>query len=503
MSITLEETLTQYASALATSKGDSCQYSAWDQAIAAIFQKKNLSRELLTQLVEECRHISVETRQEYLLLCQRVLSIVLLYKFSHIPLSEMRKECLDLYVKLIRHQYPPSWQLACLYKIAIGLFLGEKGEGCKLRLTPGGLALVECQGQDPQLHLPHFLQNAELALLASVIALMTHQSELLDQAVEMSLGLARLVKECKGFPEGLWTQEAECHLTQLSWISALLFHLSFFIAPCAQTQEAYQTITQTLHTLPFEELGSLYPLFYLLVSEVTDTPLNVVTEGVKAHSPSMNNESKYLGYVTYCYEDFSCYCTVSGAGSGFAGFSKGPLRITSVGPHTGALGEMQGYGIYRTPLLQQTPFKDVVMERQDKKLSFTGWTGVVAGTSRTPKPGTSWLQIQLDVQEKKALLTTQWVSLQSSPEPFVVFFVKGKKAVVDKNYHLHPNTLDRYQGKAVDISFHDQHALLNIKTTAPCMMQVIPLAGSTSFWGAHFLVAYSLPQNHRLLWEIS
>jgi len=504
MPMLLEETWIRHANAHPLCLGEFAHDTYWSEAVSLFLQKQPLSDELVFQLIEECHALPVNMQEEYLGFCRKFLALLLLCPYSETTSVEIKQKYHSLYVKLIHHQHPQQWQLGAFYQHLIGAYLNKELTPLHLHLTPSGLALTEYGGQHAEQHLPQFLYNVELALLAGLLALLTQHTPLLEQVVHMSLALAAFVEPERGFPEGLWTREEEFKPVELTFLSTLLFHLVSVIAPCDQIMRAYPIMNALVQTLPVHTICIIYPLLSACIDKWISSPLNFSLALPKDFEISRVKACKYLGYTTYQWKDLSCYCTVSGAATGFAGFSKGLVRITSVGPHTAPLGEMRRYGIYRTPLMQQTPFKEVVIDKQENKLFFSGWTGVVAGESTLPKPGPSWLYIQLNVQDNKALLTTKWLTLhQDSRDVLMTFFVKGKKAIVDKNYHLYPDTLDRYHGKAAEIVFQDSTSSLKIKTQSPYSMQVIPLAGESYFWGAQFLVAYSFPQEESLLFEIS
>jgi hypothetical protein len=505
MSTVLEAKLTDYVSTLSVETWGLPHRdpSIWGEAIRKTFQKQVLSQELLSQLAQECLEQPVDTQQEYLLFCQRIFSLSLLYRYSQYSFLDTKKALVSLYLKVLRNQYPQGFQLVTLYKEWIAFFLEEYAEPVGMHLNSQGIALVEYQGHESRLHLPHLMQNAELALLSGLFALMTDNRELLGKALTTSLWLSDFIEEGQGFFEGLWMKEQEFCLDKLSFIHALLFQFSALMTADTNIQEACHAATKLFTRIPLHNLGELYPLLYLLMLEVTEQHSHLAVSWNQDQAELKKKSAKYLGYATYRYQDFSCYCSVSGAGSGCAGFSKGAARIVSAGPHLGSLGDMHQYGIYRTPLMQNTPFKDVLIEQKEGSLSFAGWTGIVAGHCDQSKPGTSWLRLEMSVKEKKAVLGIKRINFQENQELFFVFFVKGRKAIIDKNCHLHPDTLDRYQGKATEMSIQDMPCSLTIKTPAAHLIQVIPLAGDTYFWGAQFLVAYAFPQNETLLFEIS
>lgn len=460
---------------------------SWSEALVHVMQKKPLPSKLIDRLIQECQEAPAETHHEYLVLCRSVFSLVVICHFGGVSKNDHLQE---IYAKLLSYKYPNSWQLPYFYKMLVACFLGYPTQIGKLHLSSKGIALIEYGGHDPHLHLPHPLYNAELALLGLILGLQTGREDLIEAALEISRWVATTIEQ--GWP--LWMQEETFDPVMLTYISKVLLKLTAQLTANEQIKKVYHEIQEA------KETNILASVFSLIIEQ-----LHVPRRYDLAQH--IDEESKYLGYMHYTYQHFSSYATVAGAGTGFAGFAKGAVKITSMGPHTGSLGDMSRYGIYRTPLLQQTPFKDVVMQKDARHMLFSGWTGVVEGGSGSIKPGPIWLRVQLDVKEERARLQTMWVNSssqdRSQKDLYITLFVKGKKLIVDGKYHLYPSTLDRYQGVASDLVIQDGNESLTLFASHGRLMQVIPLAGEGCFWGAQFLIAYPLQEEETLLLEIS
>lgn len=495
MSITLTEKLEHYVGTLNT--------EGWNLAIREAFQRKTHSPELLRQLREECLAHPINNKEDYLAFCQKVLALILLYHRSLYSSELMSEDLSPLYLRLIRHQYPKEHQLATFYRGLIAFFLNQEIETIDLHEMDYGVVFREYGGHYPEDHLPHFIKSGELSLIAIVFSLLTKNEILLKKAIKVSHWLATFLQESPMFPEGIWMKEQEFCLASLSFVNALVFQYSRVMLPSLRIDKAYQAIQKVFTELTPEalaSLGVLYPLLYLFLLEKLDKHSLPSIDGTQLKE--LKQDNSYLGYGDYHHKDFSCYCSASGVGSGFACFRRGSIQIVSVGPHFSSLGDMQKYGIYRTPMMKQTPFKDIMIEKQEKSFSFEGWTRVIDEESAVFKPGDSWLYMNVEAKESLCHLRVKWINLHHSPEVFLAFFVKAHKVIIDKNYHLHPHTLDRYQGKAAEIIFQNQNSSLTIKVENTPFMQVIPLAGETHFWGAQFLVAYSLPKDQEIPFEI-
>lgn len=495
MSITLAEKLEHYVDTLGT--------EGWNLAIREAFKRRTHSPELLAQLREECLNQSIDTKEDYLVFCQKFLTLILLYRLSYYSSDLIISDFSLLYLKLIKYQYPKELQLFSFYRAVFTFFLNRGVEDIDLHEMDYGVVFGDYGGHYPEDHLPHFIKNGELALLAILLSLLTKNEELLKKALKMSHWQSSFLEESNMFPEGLWIKEKEFCLASLTLINGLLFQYSSAILPTLQIQKAYTTIQKVFAELTptvLTSLGPLYPILHLfLLDEIEKHPLPSIDAKLLQES---KQENKYLGFGEYHYQDFSCYCTASGVGSGFACFHKGSIHIVSVGPHFASLGDMQKYGIYRTPMMKQTPFKDIKIENTKYTFSFEGWTRIIDEKSNLFRPGNSWLYMNAFAKECHCECRVKWINLKESPELFLAFFVKAEKVIVDKNYHLYPHTLDRYHGKATEVVFQNKNASLNIKVNEFPFIQVIPLAGDRHFWGAQFLIACSLPKDQEILFEI-
>lgn len=73
------------------------------------------------------------------------------------------------------------------------------------------------------------------------------------------------------------------------------------------------------------------------------------------------------------------------------------------------------------------------------------------------------------------------------------FFGKAEACFVAGSHKLTPKSLDRYTGPAQTLSFSGKLGGVSIEATeGASKMEIIPLAGDESFWGADFLAVYTL-----------
>jgi hypothetical protein len=505
MSVTLSQQLELYY--------DTLKAEGWSLALREVLGHRPNSPELLEQLRNECLNIQIETKEEYLKFAKSCLALLLLYDQNFFSPEKKIEFFSSLYLKLCEVQYPEEWQLATLYKALIGLLLGEKVEDIYLHVMESGVTLREYKGHFPEEHLPHFIKNGELAVLGLILSSLTSNPVLLKKTLKLVYWLASFLQEDTMFPEGLWMKEDEYSLSSLCFINALAFQGTSALVSSPSIDQAYHFLQKKIEGFTpriLSSLESVYPLLQLflmkclqessLTEKMSMELKEIQIESERQHA--LKPHDQYLGYGGYQYDDFSCYCSASGVGSGYACLRKGSVDIVSIGPHFPLLGEMKNYGIYRTPMMKQTPFKDIKMEKSTTAFSFKGWTRVIQENSLSLRPGDCWIYIDLQAKGKRCEMQVRWMNGKATPELLLAFFVKADKVIIDKSYHLQPHTLDRYQGKATEVCFQKKESSLQIKNKEKCLVQVVPLAGDNHFWGAQFLVAYALPKDQETLFEI-
>ena len=88
---------------------------------------------------------------------------------------------------------------------------------------------------------------------------------------------------------------------------------------------------------------------------------------------------------------------------------------------------------------------------------------------------------------------------------YFVFYVIAKKCLVGGEDKILPHSLNQYQGDADSVSFIGENGLIILDAMHPkSELQIIPLEGHRSFWGAQYLIAYHLNNKYSNFgWKIS
>lgn len=105
----------------------------------------------------------------------------------------------------------------------------------------------------------------------------------------------------------------------------------------------------------------------------------------------------------------------------------------------------------------------------------------------------AWIESLCNISPEGLKISGKLMGFRSQNDFLITFFGKGKACYVAGSHKLCPRSLDRYQGPAQkivleEVSIYPEEGFHH--------MEVVPLAGDESFWGADFLIAFQLAQTH-------
>ena len=115
--------------------------------------------------------------------------------------------------------------------------------------------------------------------------------------------------------------------------------------------------------------------------------------------------------------------------------------------------------------------------------------GVCAGENRwicASASKDSWFQIDP--------ISSQSFDLQAisnNPLPFV-FYVRSEECMIGDRL-FKPNSLQRFSSRESSIYFRQSKEKVEFTCDRALGIELIPLAGETSFWGASFLLSFNIP----------
>ena len=168
--------------------------------------------------------------------------------------------------------------------------------------------------------------------------------------------------------------------------------------------------------------------------------------------------------------------------------------IINFGPQLIPLGECDGFG-----LAGKAQKVELQEDENHFSLSYqcrlSAPSGRETGLSHLKDSGYSaqWMEAALKGDLHSISLNTLFKGVDPSKKLLFTFFGKGKACFVAGSHKLNPGSLHRYQGPAQPLIFLGERGGVHIEAlSGSSHMEVIPLAGDTSFWGADFLAAYIL-----------
>ncbi len=141
----------------------------------------------------------------------------------------------------------------------------------------------------------------------------------------------------------------------------------------------------------------------------------------------------------------------------------GSITIPAFGPHSTPLSNPALFG------LKQIDAKD-------------GWFSSAAAKD-------TWFQI---TPVETDAFSLHCIGVEPENPVYLVMYVKASDCYVGGR-QFKPKSLLRFSGEVSEVQFQNGLDRLELKTDRPLSVEMIPLAGGDSFWGATFLLAFRVP----------
>ena len=286
------------------------------------------------------------------------------------------------------------------------------------------------------------------------------------------------------------------------WQSYLLDHLSFphfsLWSPAASFQSKklgayhYLLFTLAFHITSdpgFHKLAKLQQIFGWDSSTLPAKLLTLVPEKVAPPVPLFARplaEEMTVGLLKFTTRDWSAACSLSGWNSGIFSFHKNRVSILNAGPQSGPLDSLEQFGIQRACHVTTSQFREITWDKSPYHFRLKGWTKLFALPT--------WMHLDFLYESQKITLSAHLQEGKPS-DVHMVFYIRSDQVIIGGKTVLRAGGLERYSGSSVPLEFQtgDETIFLEPQTNQP--MQVIPLSGGDFFWGAHFLVVFSLGNN--------
>lgn len=363
-------------------------------------------------------------------------------------------------------------------------------------LLESGAALIDLQEYCPWLSLPYTPEHFEFGIYVCMLALITKRSDLKEIVLRIANWQLNTL-DIKGKPLcGLFVKENEGVALPRLCLGYLLFLSASFLTEessfAALAEISFKNIQSHVEETK-ERIDPIWPLIEKWLDQHKILSHRQIELAENIYDPS----TALVGYRSATQH---VICTLHGAHTGFGEFHLGDVGIVNYGPQYMPLGECRGFGIEGNALSDHG-IRRSMMEWRRGAFILKGCTRLV------DQPSSSqfgigdfrgiWLEVTQEFKKPHFDLKTTFLGLDGWDSVAFSFFIKAWRCQI-QTQTINPRTLDRYEGEVQTILLEgSEHQLelrpLNFKGT----MQVIPLAGGNSFWGADFLVAYLMNSEQR------
>ena len=282
---------------------------------------------------------------------------------------------------------------------------------------------------------PNLGVSCQLAMLWAILAQRIDDAELRRSASRLSAFLAPILEERL---TTLWTPEREDRTEETALSAALLL----------------RSLGKTVSLEPFSSLREEGFFSFLYHG---NPQIEVEKEALK--DPS-------LQYELFRSENTAWAITADGWQTSAGAIRIGDVYIPAFGPQAAPLNDPLCFGIGR---------------------GSSGWFHSFAEPE-------SWFCLEsLSATHPSFLLQSAGISAEK-PMAFV-FYVRSDECKVQGRVYK-PNSLQRFAAEAYELEFAAKETRLSLTIDRPLKTEIIPLAGSSSYWGATFLAAFWLSPFH-------
>lgn len=430
---------------------------------------------------------------------KNVLTLTLLNYLARQPSKELNSHI----PRLLREPWNEESQYLRVIVALVHSLTGLPVPEVSPQLLPGGAALIELKEYSPWLALPYSPYHAEFGTLLSLLAFLT-EKEALKQTIERLAKWQLNMLDAHYLPfSGLFVQEKHGAFSSL-----LLWNYLFFKGAAvllnnktyeAIAQAQLEQLNQSAEKAPFP-IPPLIPLIEKIFTKNKDEEVKLPSLPESIYDSSTALIGKRLNH-------YQTICTLHGGYTGLGCLRGRDTGIVTYGPQYLPLGECVGFGIEGNQLSDHGLRKSV-LKQHAHGFSLKGCVRLVnqpknVQTSALTQFKGIWIEIEQEWKERQLDIKTHFLGIDEWKSVAFSFFVNASKGSVETGQALVPKSFNRYAGPAAQVEFEGTDCLTISATGGFHSMEVIPLGGGDSFWGADFLVAYLLDPNQRhYQWQI-
>ena len=372
-------------------------------------------------------------------------------------------------------------------------------------LLESGAALIDLHEYSPWLALPFTPQHYEFGIFLSVITLLTKRQELKSN-------VQRLVKwqlntlDHSGLPlDGLFVQEKDGQSIEYFYLSYLLFRAAAILCEDAFYEKISNSALKVLKERLNNKEESIPPLWPLIEKWLEKFEIKSEVSG--SLSECIHDASTAL--VGFRSPSQHVFCTLHGSRTGLGTLRFQDIEIVSYGPQYFPLADCEGFGIEGNALSDQGLRRSII-EWKRNAFSLKGCTRMIDQPSSKSsyfefgQYRGIWLEVVQEFKRPQFLIETNFLGLDGWDSVAFSFFIKAQSCVLSDNKTIYPRTLDCYEGDVCPLIMSGEMGEVRLDHQGfNGQMQVIPLSGEKSFWGADFLVSYHLTSDQsRYSWNI-
>lgn len=379
--------------------------------------------------------------------------------------------------QLFKNGYPDSLQLPKAYSTLIAHLLHLDPVSITPEQFPNGTALLDTLGWCHSREIPEPVEIAELGVLWMILGVRLKNEVLQRAGLKVAVWSAHLL-DGYGRPHlSTWSRASSFKLSSLS----LWHHALFTIAYRITGERAFSHIAQVAQEESWNPEAFPIKLLVLVPSTMTPSIPN-------PYHPFA--EESTVGLMKFSTTEMSMIAQVSGWNSGLFSFHKKEVAIVNAGPQMGAFDDLSKFGITRTWGTKHRPFQEMTWEKTAYHCRLKGWTKLSAAPV--------WVELDARLQAGQAVVEMSFQEKTLQESLSFVLFLKCDKLILGGKHHLETGTLEMYDGKAIPLELQGPSEKMVIAAENGISMKVIPLAGGDHFWGAKFLVAFSVANSFSL-----
>lgn len=397
----------------------------------------------------------------------------------------------------------PSWhefQLLSALKALLAVLSGQTFTPSLPKQLQSGAAFLEWKGYWSWGKIPYGFYHSDLGSLWLIYGYLTQDNLWIEAGKKLAQWQLNVLNSDFLPISSLYMHEDNASLQKMLISNYLLFKVASTLTGdshlgyAAKRQMDHLNHCQDLHLM--EKTVLLESLISRIKLQTNQQPFTL--------TPSILDEE--LDLIGLRSENDFVMCTGRGGQTGLGYLNFSGVKVTNYGPQHSPLGDCTGFGIEECDLISDLAFSDTgfflnsTARIAPKDIDLHSFSNFRNGT-----PSNIWLNlIQNYTKDERCLqISANFSTLNQLEDLAFVFYIIADTCHIDKDTTIFPKTFTHYRGCNDLLTFTKGNSSLSIQTRGHLNLEVIPLGGGNSFWGADFLVAYRVDSAKTFIWEVS